>query len=68
MGLPLDASSLASAELSALIDRLANDPAIEEPVTLATLRQHVERSRVDNDDRTIWLPEKNKVTRDLFVT
>jgi hypothetical protein len=44
MSLPFDASSQASAELSALIDRLANDPTIEEPVTLGTLRRHVAHS------------------------
>ena len=45
MNLPLDASSRTSAELSALIDRLANDPAIEEPITLGLVRSHVARSR-----------------------
>jgi hypothetical protein len=45
MSLPLDASSRVSTELSALIDRLANEPAIEGPVTLGMLRQHVARSR-----------------------
>jgi hypothetical protein len=44
MNLPLDASSRTSAELSALIDKLANDPAIEEPITLGVVRHHVVRS------------------------
>jgi hypothetical protein len=51
MSLPLDASSRASAELSALVDRLANDPLIEEPVTLGTLRRHVARSRAGEREK-----------------
>jgi hypothetical protein len=45
MNLPLDASGRTSAELSALIDKLANDPAIEEPITLGLVRSRVARSR-----------------------
>jgi hypothetical protein len=41
MRLPIDIAARVSPELSALIEQLANDPDIEEPVTLGFVRERV---------------------------
>jgi hypothetical protein len=53
MRLPIDIAAHVSPELSALIDRLIDDPDVDEPVTLGVVRQSVGSDVLAEVDRLI---------------
>ncbi len=53
MRLPIDIAAHVSPELSALIDRLIDDPDVDEPVTLGVVRQSVAGDALAEVDRLI---------------
>lgn len=53
MRLSIDIVARVSPELSAIIEKLSNDPGLEEPVTLAAVRRYVAGSGESGERQTL---------------